>query len=313
MAQQQQPDPDAYTRPMGFTKTIHRDVYPAIDPKNPENNASGKSILITGGSRGIGKGIALSWATAGASAVVITGRNEEALRKASEEIKKASSNPHIKVLALPCEVIDQSATADLFSKVKKEIGKLDVLVCNVAALSHYEDNLKLGDKTPEDWWSDVEGNIKGTYLPIHYYLTTFTSNDANATGTIIITSSGAATVTIPGESSYCMSKAAMHRMVDSLTAEYPLIRAFSLNPGIVRAGTVPSAFLPFAHDTPELTGGMTLWLSGKRADFLKGRWVSVNWDVEEMQKHKDEVEEKELLKTKFLNVEWGPNGHPFQG
>jgi FlaA1/EpsC-like NDP-sugar epimerase len=55
MSDQQQPDPHAMTRPIQFTPTMRRDVYPAIDPKNPENSAAGKNILITGGGRGIGK------------------------------------------------------------------------------------------------------------------------------------------------------------------------------------------------------------------------------------------------------------------
>jgi hypothetical protein len=52
---QQLPDPDMYTKPFAFTPTSHRDVYPAIDSKNPDISAKGKSVLITGGSRGIGR------------------------------------------------------------------------------------------------------------------------------------------------------------------------------------------------------------------------------------------------------------------
>jgi hypothetical protein len=48
-------DPDAIVKLQQFTKTYHRDVYPAIDAKNPTNSAAGKSVLITGGGRGIGK------------------------------------------------------------------------------------------------------------------------------------------------------------------------------------------------------------------------------------------------------------------
>lgn len=47
-------DPNAFTAPFQATKTIRREVYPKIDPKNPELSAEGKTILITGATGGIG-------------------------------------------------------------------------------------------------------------------------------------------------------------------------------------------------------------------------------------------------------------------
>jgi FlaA1/EpsC-like NDP-sugar epimerase len=47
-------DPNAFTVPFQATKTLRRDVYPTIDPKNPELSAKGKSILITGATGGLG-------------------------------------------------------------------------------------------------------------------------------------------------------------------------------------------------------------------------------------------------------------------
>jgi NADPH:quinone reductase-like Zn-dependent oxidoreductase len=49
------PELDAIVKLQQFTKTYHRDVYPAIDARNPTNSAAGKSVLITGGGSGIGK------------------------------------------------------------------------------------------------------------------------------------------------------------------------------------------------------------------------------------------------------------------
>lgn len=47
-------DPNAYTTPFQFTKSLRRDIYPAVDPKNPELKATGKTILITGATGGLG-------------------------------------------------------------------------------------------------------------------------------------------------------------------------------------------------------------------------------------------------------------------
>jgi NAD(P)-dependent dehydrogenase (short-subunit alcohol dehydrogenase family) len=210
-------------------------------------------------------------------------------------------------------VLDEDRMTDMFSKVKNEIGKVDVLVANVGWYSHAKQHLTLGQKQTKDWWLDVETNVRGTYLSIWYYLNTFTSNDESATGTIIIMSSGAATVVLPGQSSFGMSKLAMHRMVENVQAEYPNLRLFSLAPGIINTSDdFPEPYRMFALDTYDLVGGTTLWLSTPKADFLKGSWTSVNWDVEEMEAHKDEVEKNRLLKMRFLNADLSPKGHPFQ-
>lgn len=63
----------------------------------------------------------------------------------------------------------------------------------------------------------------------------------------------------------------------------------------------------------EMTGGLSLYLDTPRADFLRGSYVSVNWDVEEMEEHAEEIKEKKLLSTAFLNAKLGPKGYQFEG
>jgi len=71
------------------------------------------------------------------------------------------------------------------------------------------------------------------------------------------------------------------------------------------------AFTPFAKDTQALTGGVSLWLDTPTAEFLKGGFLSVNWDVGEMETHKDEIKEGKLNWLGFLNAKLGPEGHPW--
>jgi hypothetical protein len=73
------------------------------------------------------------------------------------------------------------------------------------------------------------------------------------------------------------------------------------------------AFAAQTIDPPELSGGISLYLSSARADYLRGKYVAVNWDVEEMEAHAEEINEKKLLNTAFLNAKLGPEGHPFEG
>ena len=96
--------------------------------------------------------------------------------------------------------------------------------------------------------------------------------------------------------------------------EYPNIRVFSVHPGIVAAddrGAVVDAFTPFAKDKQALTGGFLLWLDTPRATFARGGYLSVNWDVEEMEAHADEIREGKLNQLGFLNAKLGLEGHPW--
>lgn len=90
---------------------------------------------------------------------------------------------------------------------------------------------------------------------------------------------------------------------------------FSIHPGIVEVengrGAVADAFTPFAKDKQALTAGFTLYLQKPEADYLRGGFVSVNWDVEEMLKHKDEIKDGKLLKLAWLGAKLGPQGHPW--
>lgn len=52
--------------------------------------------------------------------------------------------------------------------------------------------------------------------------------------------------------------------------------------------TIPS-FFRFCLDTPELVGGFGVWLATEKAEFLNGKYVSVNWDVEELMRRKEEI------------------------
>ncbi|KAF2001536.1 NAD(P)-binding protein [Amniculicola lignicola CBS 123094] len=304
-------DPDALTSPFALTKNYYRDVYPAVNPTNSKNSAKGKSVLITGGGRGIGLGITLSWAKAGASTIIITGRTMTFLESAIEEIRKIS--PSTKALAFPCNVTDPTAVQSLFAKTKSEIGHLDVLICNVGGISHAEADLKIGEKSPKDFFYDIDINLKSDYLCIHHYLNAFgfVNNPTPPTGTIISVSTATAGFVLPGLSSYGIAKLAAVRLMEFLELEYPTIRGFSVAPGTVLTDNLATYLHRFALDTMELAGGWTTYLASEQGDYLKGDWVSVNWDAVEMEEHKEEIVGKQLLKSGFLNVTPRPGGYPW--
>lgn len=95
-------------------------------------------------------------------------------------------------------------------------------------------------------------------------------------GTIITLSTGAAGMSMPSMSSYISSKLAQTRIMEIVHAEQPEVRSFTLLPGLLKTAMTAEAFKPFARDDPILSGGMTLFLSTPRADWLRGGVVSVN-------------------------------------
>lgn len=304
------PDVDFITKLTQFTPTIHRGVYPAISPKKETNSAKGKNVLITGATRGIGKGIATTWAEAGASGIVITGRTKHLLEKVANEIKRIS--PETKVVALVGSATSESDTKSIWEQSKKELGVIDVLVAN-AGLHVEEEYPKTGTIDPAKWWEGVETNIRGPYLHVYNFLQQFLSEGKEPTGTVIFISSAAGGIIIPGGSAYGISKLANTRQAEFLHAEHDSVRSFAVHPGLVP--TLMGKDKATGHmyiDTPELTGAYTLYLSTPRADFLRGRFTIVNWDVEEMEKHADEIQKKGLLKSTFIEAKLGPGGHPFE-
>lgn len=90
-----------------------------------------------------------------------------------------------------------------------------------------------------------------------------------------------------------------------------------MHPDIVEAtedrGMMLAPFTPFAKDKPQLAAALTLYLNTPRADLLKGGFVSVNWDVDEMEAHQGEIVGKNLVKLGFLNGKLGVGGVEWEG
>jgi hypothetical protein len=92
-----------------------------------------------------------------------------------------------------------------------------------------------------------------------------------------------------------------------VAAENPSIVAVALHPGIVDTDMTIDSFKKFALDKPELVGAVAVWLAGwndPSRRFLSGRYVSANWDVEELLERKKEIVEGNLLTMK-LNANLG--------
>jgi NAD(P)-dependent dehydrogenase (short-subunit alcohol dehydrogenase family) len=115
----------------------------------------GKVALITGGNRGIGRGIAEAFAGEGAS-VIITGRDVEALNETSESLARAGAS----VLAVRADVSDEEQVSDTFRQAMERFERLDILVNNAGAF----DGGPLDKLSVEKWDRVIAVNLRGPFL-----------------------------------------------------------------------------------------------------------------------------------------------------
>ncbi|KAF7867513.1 uncharacterized protein EAF02_009704 [Botrytis sinoallii] len=289
-------DPDAYTTPFAITKSIHRDPYWAIDSKNPANNQSGKIIIITGASAGIGAAAAKVWAEAHASGIVLAARRVPPIDSLIEKLQPIS--PETKFLSVKVDIANEEDVKNLYETVQKEFGRhADVLLNNAGYMSRG----MIGEAEPSAWWKVLEINLKGLYHMTHHFIRSQPS-PKSPTGTIINVSSGIAALTGARGSAYSISKLAEQRLSEHLHLEYPSLRVFTTMPGIVLTDMVSEQFKPYAIDHADLTGMLALYLAQERADYLRGGMVGVNWDVEEMEGYSKEIAEKKALQTSWISI-----------
>lgn len=298
---------DALPAHYGFlfpgAENIHNDIYPAINPSTNSSLAQpGKVVLITGGGRGLGRAIALQYAHANVASITLSARTESQLDEAEQAIKKINSNVRVRKLQL--DVIDYEAVKKAADLIKKEEGRLDILINNAGYGGPW---VKLADADPADWWKTFEVNVKGPFNFVHAFLPLL-QETAKTHDTIVdvvnVTSMGGLTVGHDG-SSYCSTKLALMRLNEFVTVEYADkgINAVAMHPGgvVTEMSKDIEQVKPFLTDTPELCAGFTVWLTKGQRTWLGGRYVAVSWDVEKLESMKDEIVKEDKLKNQ-LNV-----------
>jgi NAD(P)-dependent dehydrogenase (short-subunit alcohol dehydrogenase family) len=116
---------------------------------------TGKMALVTGGNRGIGRGIALALAAEGA-ALAITARGADDLERVAAELRAGGAD----VLAVPADVTDEGQVRDLFRHALERFGRLDVLVNNAGAF----DGGPLDELSVEAWDKVIAINLRAPFL-----------------------------------------------------------------------------------------------------------------------------------------------------
>ncbi|KAJ4349423.1 uncharacterized protein N0V89_008038 [Didymosphaeria variabile] len=253
------------------------DTYPFISTYTHET-LSGKSVLITGASRGIGLQTAIHFAKAGCSHIALAARSSLSSAKQAVEHASPSQTP-LTILTLALDISSPSQVQAAAAEVKKAFGTLDILINNAGYLMQFQN---IGDTDPLAYWMTWETNINGTYLVTRAFLPLLL---ASTLKTIINISSSGAHVVIPGASAYQASKLALIRLTEFLDAEYAAqgLIAIALNPGGVvteLARKMPEYMMGYLTETVDLPADTLVWLCRERREWLGGRFVTATWDME---------------------------------
>ncbi len=230
-----------------------------------EAELAGKVALVTGGGRGIGRGIALELTQAGAR-VAVSARTREQVEQVAAEIDG---------LAIEADVSDRGDVERMVAHAEEELGPLDLLVNN-AGIALWEE--AAWELEPEEWWRVLEVNLLGVYLCCRAAIPGMI---ARGGGRIVNVASGAAYLPGSRSTAYSASKAAVHRFSETLAGQLAPhgIPVFSISPGLVRTELIGGNFGDDAPWTPpELAPRLVRRLTSGRLDALAGRYLHAEHD-----------------------------------
>lgn len=144
----------------------HKDAYPTINPRRPELSQAGKTVMVAGGSTGIGFAISRSFALANASRVIILGRRPEVAEDAATKIRQEIGTPPI-VEARAIDISSLEQIGKLWSDLESENIYIDILVLSASAYGKIAPILDMGS---EITWADFETNVRSPlYLTERFY------------------------------------------------------------------------------------------------------------------------------------------------
>jgi NAD(P)-dependent dehydrogenase (short-subunit alcohol dehydrogenase family) len=202
------------------------------------------------------------------------------------------------VLCIELDVSDGKCVDNAANMVAEKWGSIDILINNAGYLETWA---PIAESDPEEWWKSWEINVKGVYLVTRAFLPLLLKGEMK---TIVNLSSVGAHRDRPGASGYQTSKFAVLRFTEFIVSDYrdKGVVAFSVHPGgiLTELGSnMPSQLHAMLQDTVELAADTINWLTKERREWLVGRYISCNWDVEELVEKKESIVKGDLLKVRM--------------
>ncbi|MFK4221496.1 SDR family NAD(P)-dependent oxidoreductase [Streptomyces sp. NPDC019890] len=243
----------------------------------------GKKALVTGGTRGVGRGIVRALAQAGVDVLTCYRQESEAVTSLENELKETGGAHHV----VRADVADPADVTALIEHARTHYGHLDLVVNNAGAISH----IPYEDLSLEEWRRIVDTNLTGSHLVIQTALPLL-----GAGSSVISIGSKAVDAGIPLRSHYTATKAALAGLNRSLAKEFGG-RGIRFN--IVALGVVETENLYALPEdqqklmierysaktalgrlgTPDEVAGAILWLTSDLARYVTGATISVDGGI----------------------------------
>ncbi|WP_296222304.1 SDR family NAD(P)-dependent oxidoreductase [uncultured Sphingomonas sp.] len=246
---------------------------------------TGKVVVITGSSRGIGKASAIACAEQGAK-VVISSRKQDASQAVADEINARFGEGT--AIAVAANISDKAALQNLVDESRRAFGRIDCLVCNAASNPYYGPQEGIAD---EQFRKILDNNI----LSNHWLITMVAPEmKERGEGSIVIVSSigGLRGSTVIG--AYCISKAADMQLARNLAHEYGKhgIRVNCIAPGLIKTDFAKALWEDEAAvaernrttplrriGEPEEIAGAVVYLASKASGFMTGQTMVIDGGV----------------------------------
>lgn len=237
-----------------------------------------RTVVVTGGSRGIGRAICLALATSD-TCICFNYRRQSA---AAEETASACRERGARVVARSVDVADPKAVTGFFEQVLAETGRLDVLVCNAGIT---RDGLLLR-MAPAAWDAVIDTNLSGAF---HCIKAATRPMVRQRSGRIVVVTSVVGTTGNAGQANYAAAKAGLVGLMKS-TARELASRSITVNavaPGLVETG-MTAAMSPVAREAavaaiplgrtgrPEEIAAAVRFLASEEAAYITGQVLHVS-------------------------------------
>lgn len=246
---------------------------------------SGKVAIITGASKGIGKGIAIRYAQEGAS-VVLASRSVDLLSSIAGQIRKEGG----KALPLELDVTRYQSVENMVNKSIEHFGRLDIMVNNAGiSMAHPSEEL-----SAKDWQRALDTDLSGVFYGCQCAARKMIPQGG---GCIINITSVYGLVAAPGRAAYCASKAAGNMLTKVLAIEWAKknIRVNAIAPGYFRTelvqGVIDKGMLPLGAiekrtplgrigEVQDLLG-LAVYLASDESSYMTGSIINIDggWEA----------------------------------
>jgi len=241
-----------------------------------ELGLKGTKALVTGGTRGVGRGIVLALARAGADVITCYRQESDAVGSLERELKEIGGDHHL----VRADLAEPEEIASLLGECTTRFGRLDTVVNNAGAISH----IPYGDLPLDEWQRVINTNLTATHLVIQHALPLLGEGSS-----VINIGSAAALLGMPMRTHYTAAKAGLLGLTRSLTKELGPrgIRVNVISPGPVetdddeekytglRQGYAPLVPLRRLGSLADVTG-VVLFLASQLSQYVTGANIPVD-------------------------------------